>query len=106
MNIALALSGGGFRATVFHLGVLARLAKEERLENITYLSTVSGGSLCAGLVMALNINQWPSSQAYLKDVLPAARHILTSRDLKSALIKKVVLNIWDIFDPRANELAE
>lgn len=106
MKIALALSGGGFRATVFHLGVLARLAKEERLENITYLSTVSGGSLCAGLVMALNRNQWPSSQAYLKDVLPAARQILTTRDLKSALIKKVVLNIWDVFDPRANELAE
>ncbi len=106
MKIALALSGGGFRATVFHLGVLARLAKEERLEHITTLSTVSGGSLCAGLVMALNNNQWPSSQAYLMHVLPAARHILTTRDLKSALIKKVVLNIWDVFDPRANELAE
>ena len=106
MKIALALSGGGFRATVFHLGVLARLARESQLENVAYLSTVSGGSLCAGLVLALNNNQWPSSQAYLSDVLPAARHIVTSRDLKSALIKKVVLNIWDVFDPRANELAE
>ncbi len=106
MNIALALSGGGFRATVFHLGVLARLAKEGRLENITYLSTVSGGSLCAGLVLALSNNQWPTSQSYLAYVLPAARQILTTRDLKSALIKKVVLNIWDVFDPRANELAE
>lgn len=54
MRIALALSSGGFRATVFHLGVLARLAKENQLENITYLSTVSGGSLCAGLVYAAN----------------------------------------------------
>jgi len=106
MNIALALSGGGFRATVFHLGVLARLAKEGRLEDITYLSTVSGGSLCAGLVLALSNNQWPSSQFYLANVLPAARQILTTRDLKSALIKKIVLNIWDVFDPRANELAE
>jgi NTE family protein len=105
MKIALALSGGGFRATVFHLGVLARLAKEGRLEEITYLSTVSGGSLCAGLVIALSQNQWPSSQAYLDHVLPAARQILITRDLKSALIKRVVLNIWDVFDPRANELA-
>jgi predicted acylesterase/phospholipase RssA len=30
MKIGLALSGGGFRATVFHLGVLARLAEENR----------------------------------------------------------------------------
>ena len=37
MNIALALSGGGLRATVFHLGVLARLAEEDQLEKITYL---------------------------------------------------------------------
>ena len=40
MRIALALSGGGFRATVIHLGVLARLAEEDQLENVTYLSTV------------------------------------------------------------------
>jgi len=32
MQISLALSGGGFRATVFHLGVLERLARENRLE--------------------------------------------------------------------------
>ena len=44
MKIALALSGGGFRATVFHLGVLARLAKEDRLKYVNFLSTVSGGS--------------------------------------------------------------
>ena len=54
MKIGLALSGGGFRATVFHLGVLARLAEDKRLEDVTALSTVSGGSLCIGLVYALN----------------------------------------------------
>ena len=48
MKITLALSGGGFRATVFHLGVLARLAEESKLEEVNYLSTVSGGSLSAG----------------------------------------------------------
>ena len=106
MKIALALSGGGLRATVFHLGVLARLAKEDQLENVTYLSTVSGGSLCAGLVYSLNKFQWPTSQVFLKSVLPAARKLITSKDLKSALIAQIVLNIWDVFDPRADELAE
>lgn len=43
MRIGLALSGGGTRAAVFHLGVLRRLAVDGRLEQITKLSTVSGG---------------------------------------------------------------
>ena len=46
MKIGLALSGGGFRATIYHLGVLARLAEQNRLEEVTFISTVSGGSLC------------------------------------------------------------
>ena len=48
--IALALSGGGVRAAVFHLGVLARLASDDLLERVTFLSTVSGGSMAVGLV--------------------------------------------------------
>ncbi len=50
MRIGLTLSGGGFRATVFHLGLLARLALEDKLEEVTVLSTVSGGGLCAALL--------------------------------------------------------
>jgi predicted acylesterase/phospholipase RssA len=41
MQISLALSGGGFRAVVYHLGVLTHLARENQLENIDLLSTVS-----------------------------------------------------------------
>ena len=60
MKITLALSGGGFRATVFHLGVLgACLARENHMEDVVLLSTVSGGSLCTGLVFALNEFKWP-----------------------------------------------
>ena len=32
-KIGIALSGGGVRATVFHLGVLARLAEDDLLES-------------------------------------------------------------------------
>ena len=59
MQISLAMSGGGFRATVFHLGMLGRLARENHLEEVGLLSTVSGGSLCAGLIYSLNGVQWP-----------------------------------------------
>jgi NTE family protein len=44
-KLGLALSGGGFRAAAFHLGVLKRLREVKLLENVKVLSTVSGGSI-------------------------------------------------------------
>jgi predicted acylesterase/phospholipase RssA len=44
-KIGLALSGGGFRASLYHIGVLARLAELDLLRSVEYLSCVSGGSI-------------------------------------------------------------
>lgn len=44
-KVGLALSGGGFRASFFHLGVMARLAEVDALRSVEVLSTVSGGSI-------------------------------------------------------------
>jgi NTE family protein len=44
-KLGLALSGGGFRASFFHIGVLARLAELGVLRQVEVLSTVSGGSI-------------------------------------------------------------
>lgn len=44
-KVGLALSGGGFRASLYHLGVLARLAESDLLRHIQVLSCVSGGSM-------------------------------------------------------------
>jgi predicted acylesterase/phospholipase RssA len=44
-KVGLALSGGGFRASLFHLGVLARMAETDALRSVEVLSTVSGGSI-------------------------------------------------------------
>jgi predicted acylesterase/phospholipase RssA len=41
----LALSGGGFRSALFHIGVLAALAEKNELKNIEVISCVSGGSI-------------------------------------------------------------
>ena len=41
----LALSGGGFRASLFHIGVLARLAELDVLRRVEVISCVSGGSI-------------------------------------------------------------
>ena len=49
----LCLSGGGYRAMVFHLGVLWRLYEAGLLSNVNRISSVSGGSLTAA-VLGLN----------------------------------------------------
>ena len=48
-KLGLALSGGGHRATFFHIGVLARLAELGLLRPIQVISTVSGGSIVGAL---------------------------------------------------------
>jgi len=47
MNVGLALSGGGFRATLFHLGLIRFLRDAGLLKSITQLASVSGGSVMA-----------------------------------------------------------
>lgn len=44
-SIALSLSGGGYRAAAFHLGTLEMLEELGLLQEVKYLSTVSGGSI-------------------------------------------------------------
>ncbi len=83
------------RAAVFHLGVLARLAEEGFLENVAFVSTVSGGSLGTGLVYTLSGNRWPTSAEYITSVLPKARRLLTSVDIqRDALVRLLLLNAW------------
>ena len=48
-KVGLALSGGGFRAALFHVGVLARLAELDVLRHVEVLSCVSGGSILGAL---------------------------------------------------------
>ena len=54
-SIGLALSGGGFRATLFHLGAIWRLNELAMLPEIGTFSSVSGGSIIAALLAV----KWP-----------------------------------------------
>ena len=49
-EVGLALSGGGFRATLFHLGSAWRLNELALLGSVDRISSVSGGSLLSGLM--------------------------------------------------------
>jgi predicted acylesterase/phospholipase RssA len=55
--IALCLSGGGLRATFYHLGVIAALRETGLLTRITEVYSVSGGSITAGH-LALNWSRY------------------------------------------------
>ena len=48
-RLGLALSGGGFRASFFHIGVLAQMARLGLLRHVEVISTVSGGSIIGAL---------------------------------------------------------
>lgn len=106
MKIGLALSGGGLRAAVFHFGVLQRLAQVRQLEQISYLSTVSGASLAIALVYELNKGTWPDSQTYIDEISPQLRKLLTTINLQHALYTKCMYKFWKVPFARANLLAE
>ena len=49
-GMALCLSGGGYRAMVFHLGAVWRLNELGLLKGLARVSSVSGGSITAGML--------------------------------------------------------
>jgi NTE family protein len=49
-GIGLCLSGGGYRAMIFHLGALIRLNESGYLFQVKRVSSVSGGSISAGML--------------------------------------------------------
>jgi NTE family protein len=51
-GIGLVLDGGGFRAALFHAGALQRLNELRCLPRMSRVSSVSGGSIVAGLLAA------------------------------------------------------
>src|SRR5688572_7184095 len=71
-GIALALSGGGYRAALFHLGAARRLNELGILHQIDTISSVSGGSIFAAhlatrigwpLAGSLPLAEWESEVA-------------------------------------------
>ena len=92
-RIGLSLSGGGFRASFFHIGVLARLAELDLLRKVDVLSCVSGGSIIGALYYL-----------YLKRELDAHGEIDTPRliemisEMERHFLSVVQMNLrWRVF---------
>ncbi len=104
--IALALSGGGIRAMVFHLGILRHMAERRLLESVEKVSTVSGGSLLVGLILQHNAMRWPTSEQFLSRTLPSMREALCTRSLQWGSARQLLIPWnWRFLLSRANLLA-
>ncbi|MBI2925406.1 MAG: patatin-like phospholipase family protein [Verrucomicrobia bacterium] len=120
-KIGLALSGGGFRASLFHIGVLAKLAELDLLRSVEYLSCVSGGSII-GAHYYLEVRHLLQTKAdrditredYVQIVERVQRDFLAgvSRNIRTRIAAEWLTNLKMIFLPnysrtlRAGELYE
>lgn len=105
LKIGLALSGGGMRAIIFHLGVLKYLAEKKLLENVEYVSSVSGGSITLALMYTNNNMHWVSSDEYIDRVLPSIRRMILSEDIERRFILRSIIDIPHILDTKCKKLA-
>lgn len=106
-SISLSLSGGGVRAMAFHLGVLRFIAEKNRLDDISHISTVSGGSLLVGLIMCSNNMHWPSANEFIDKLHPLiVRKLVTSNVQKALAFHLMKPWNWKNLFSRANALAE
>lgn len=93
----LALSGGGFRATLFHLGALRRLNEFGLISSLDAISSVSGGSIMAACLANAMIAVVPTRGKPLANfgAVVDKVHELTSYNLRrTILLKKLEPQNW------------
>jgi predicted acylesterase/phospholipase RssA len=88
-NTGLALSGGGFRATLYHLGVIRYLRDSGALEHVSDIAAVSGGSILAAH-LALNWSRYTGDDAAFAE---AAAEIVrfVQFDLRNHIVRRLPL---------------
>jgi NTE family protein len=88
----LALSGGGFRASLFHIGVLARLAELDLLQYVDVISTVSGGSII-GAYYYLKVKELLEGRRPDKLAPSPAAYIQIVQELETGFLQAVQKNM-------------
>ena len=113
-EIALCLSGGGFRAALFHLGALRRLHELRLLHEVSLVSSVSGGSILSGFFADVLVrsgapdsgeafNQWLDDVDW-EETVAAPFRAITARDFRTLPVLKHLLWNWLVPGPRAEDL--
>src|SRR2546429_203337 len=90
-KIGLALSGGGFRATLYHLRLVRFLRDAGILSQVSHITSVSGGSIfAADLVL-----KWDQYNGSPSDFDAAAADLLAfvRLDVRNRIIRRFPLNL-------------
>jgi NTE family protein len=90
-GIALCLSGGGYRAMLFHAGAIWRLNELRLLRKVNLVSSVSGGSIAAGALAVA----WPNLDWDKQDDTASATN------LSATFIAPIVQQAQDAIDYEA-----
>jgi NTE family protein len=106
---ALCLSGGGYRAALFHLGATRRLNELGILASLTTLSGVSGGSIVANLLADPRLD-FASNDGVVggfDEHVAAPLQQLASRNIRTpALLTKLKPDKWSAPDAAIRALAD
>ncbi len=104
---ALCLSGGGYRAALFHLGALLRLSERGLLRGVELFSAVSGGSIVSSWLACRYLDlrregesfaDWTDRSDFRNDVVEPFRSVV-SRDIRTGAVLKTLWRNW--LAPRA-----
>lgn len=94
-GIALCLSGGGYRAMLFHLGSLWRLNELSLLPRLNRVSSVSGGSITAAVLAA----RWAELRFDANGVAASFRIVVDDLRTLARRTIDVPAGIWGILTP-------
>jgi predicted acylesterase/phospholipase RssA len=83
-KLGLSLAGGGFRASLFHVGVLLRLAEMDVLRYVEVLSTVSGGSIVGALYVLMLKQRLDTKCQLTRD-----EYVALVMDLRNTFVKGI-----------------
>jgi len=100
----LALSGGGFRAMLFHLGVVRYLHDKKLLQNVKYVCCVSGGSIL-GAHLVLNWDTYLTNEPW--DATGSPRQLVDFAEYdvsppifrRAVSILRVIPGLWSGWSP-------
>src|SRR5690348_11208700 len=108
---ALCLSGGGYRAMLYHLGALWRLNELGLLQPLKRISSVSGGSITAAMLglkwKKLNFSNGVASNLFdevIKPVMALANHTLDVFSIGEGIINPFKSIADEIADGYRNHL--
>jgi NTE family protein len=101
-RVSLALSGGGFRASLFHLGTLRSIVEHGWAQKIDVISTVSGGSI-VGAFVALRWSRMLAEggdvAAYQRNVVePFIRRVTSSSFITEWIGRSFIVPFRKLFD--------